>query len=251
MARPNSRETLITYCLQKLGAPVIEINVALDQIEDCVDDAIQMYQDFHSDGTMKTYLAHQITQQNLDDGYIPLDPTINYVAALFPINGGFSSSSNMFDVRYQFMLNDISGLYGMMGNLAYYEQLQQYFSMLQMTLNGTPQVQFVRRLNRLYVWGDTKDGDIKVGDYIIAEVYQNLDANSATSIYNDRFIKSYTTALIKQRWGAGLSKFEGVQLPGGVTLNGIAIYEQATEELKELKESLRLEGELPVDFMVG
>ena len=251
MARPNSRETLIEYCLRKLGQPVIEINVAPDQIEDCVDDAIQIYQDYHSDGTMRTFVAHQITQQNLDDGYIPLDPTINYVAALFPINGGFSSSTNMFDIRYQFMLNNISGLYSLMGDLAYYEQLQQYFSLLQMQLNGTPQVQFVRRLNRLYVWGDTKDGDIKVGDYIVAEVYQSLDPQAAVSIYNDRFIKAYTTALIKQRWGAGLSKFEGVQLPGGVTLNGNQIYEQATTELQELKESLRLEGELPVDFYCG
>lgn len=250
MARPNSRQTLIDYCLRKLGVPVIEINVSPDQIEDCVDDAIQIYQDFHSDGTMRTYLSHQVTTQDLANGYITLDPRINYVSALFPINGGFAGGG-MFSIKYQFMLNDVTSLYNMVGDLAYYEQMQQYFSLLEMQLNGTPQVQFVRRMNRLYVWGDTVDGDIKVGDYIVAEVYQSVDPQEALSVYNDRFIKSYTTALIKQRWGSTLSKFEGVQLPGGVTLNGNLIYEQATEELKELKESLRLEGELPIDFYVG
>lgn len=251
MARPNSRQSLIEYCLRKLGAPVIEINVDPDQIEDCVDDAIQIYQDYHGDGTLRTYLVHQMTDSDLTNGYINLDPRINYVSALFPISSGINNSRSMFDIRYQLMLNDVTTFYAMVGDMAYYEQLKTYLQQLDMMLNGTPQVQFARRLNRLYIWGDTKDGDISVGDYVVAEVYQSIDPNEATAIYNDRFIKNYTTALIKQRWGTNMSKFDGVELPGGVRLNGVAIYEQATQELQELKEGLRSEGELPVDFYVG
>jgi hypothetical protein len=251
MARPNSRQALIDYCLRKLGAPVIEINVDPEQIEDCVDDAFQMYNDYHSDGTLRTYLTHQMTDSDLTNGYITLDPRINYVSTLFPISNGFGQDAGMFDIRYQMALNDVSSMYQLVGDFAYYEQLKSYMSMLDMQLNGTPQVQFSRRQNRLYIWGDIKDGDIKLNDFIVAEVYMNLDPNEALSIYNDRFIKNYTTALIKQRWGGNLSKFEGVQLPGGVTLNGAAIYEQATGEIKELIDGMRLEGELPIDFAVG
>lgn len=251
MARPNSRQSLIDYCLRKLGAPVIEINVDPDQVEDCVDDAIQIYNDYHSDGTLRTYLAHQMTDSDMSNGYISLDPRINYVTAMFPFTQGFGSGGGIFNIRYQMALNDVTTFYTMIGDFAYYEQMKMYMATLDMQLNGTPQVQFSRRQNRLYIWGDTNDGTLKTGDYVVAEVYQNLDPNEATSIYNDRFIKAYTTALIKQRWGANMSKFEGMQLPGGITLNGAAIYEAATAELQELKEGLRLEGELPIDFYVG
>lgn len=251
MASPNSRQSLIDYCLRKLGAPVLEINVDPDQIEDKIDDAIQMYQDYHADGTLRTYLPHQMTSQDITNGYITLPTDINYVARILPINSGFGSSRDWFDIRYQLMLNDITSLYNMIGDLAYYEQLQQYVGLLDMQLNGTPQIQFSRRQNRLYIWGDTVDGDIKAGDYIVIEVFQNINPNSATSIYNDRWVKAYATALIKQQWGANLSKFEGMQLPGGVTINGRTLYEDATAEIDQLKESLRLEAEFPVDFYIG
>ena len=94
-------------------------------------------------------------------------------------------------------------------------------------------------------------GDIQKDDFIIAEVYQLIDPEAFTSVYNDRFVKAYTTALIKQQWGMNLIKFEGMQLPGGVTLNGRQLYDDATQELERLKEDLRLEHEMPPDFFVG
>jgi hypothetical protein len=123
--------------------------------------------------------------------------------------------------------------------------------MLDMKLNGTPQVQFSRRQNRLYIFGDFADEDIKAGEYIIAEVYQIVDPDTHTSVYNDMWLKEYTTALIKQQWGANLIKFEGMQLPGGVVLNGRQIYDDATSEIAQLRENIRLEHELPADFFVG
>ena len=148
-------------------------------------------------------------------------------------------------------LNDISNMSSFIGDLAYYEQIQQYLSMLDMQLSGTPQVNFVRKQNRLYIHGDFVDGDIKVGDYLVAEVYQIVDELSFTSVWNDMWLKEYTTSLIKQQWGSNLIKFEGMQLPGGVTLNGRQIFEDGTADVERLREKIRTDFELPADFFVG
>lgn len=251
MAVPTSRATLIDYCLRRLGAPVIEINVDPDQIEDRVDDALVKYHDYHSDGSLRTYLSHQITSNDVTNGYISLDPAILYVTRLFPISSGLGTSRGMFDVKYQMMLNDITSMYNYIGDLAYHEQINQYVATLDMQLNGTPQIRFSRRQNRLYIDGDFTDGDISVGDYVVAEVMTKIDPTSFSSVWGDSFIKEYTTALIKQQWGANLIKFEGMQLPGGVTLNGRQIYEDANTDIQTILDNLRSTYEAPVDFYIG
>lgn len=250
MATPNSRQSLIDFCLRRLGAPVIEINVDDDQIEDKVDDALQMYQEFHSDATYRTYLKHIITQSDKDNGYIPIDSNIIYVSQLFPLNTTFSSV-NMFDIRYQMMLNSLGDFMNFAGGMSYYYQMQQYLEFLDQVLSGYPQTTWSRHQDRLYVWGEWSNGDLDVGDYVVAEVYTAVDPDTFSSVYNDMFMKNYTTALIKQQWGMNMSKFEGMQLPGGVTISGRQILEDANAELKELEEKLRLEQELPPDFFVG
>ena len=251
MAAPASRQGFIDYCLRRLGDPVIEINVDDDQLEERVDDALQMYQEFHSDATIKTYLKHLVTQTDVDNGYIPISSDIIYVSRLLPINSSFGSSRNFFDIKYQLMLNDIADMQNFAGDLAYYEQLQQYLSLLDMKLNGHPQVEFARRQDRLYIHGSFADKEIKAGEYVVAEIYQIVDADTYTSVWDDMWLKEYATALIKQQWGANLIKFEGMQLPGGVTLNGRQIFEDALGELQQLKERIRLEHELPPNFFVG
>jgi len=251
MANPNSRATLIDYCKRRLGDPVIEINVDEDQVEDRVDEALQYYQEFHSDATIRTYLKHLVTADDVSNEYISVNSNILFISKMFPLTSTFNNSRNFFDIKYQMMLNDIADLMNFAGDLAYYEQMQQYLSLLDMKLNGQPQVQFSRKQNRLYIFGDFADKDIKAGDYIVAEVYSIIDPNTHTSVYNDMFLKEYTTALIKQQWGANLIKFEGMQLPGGVILNGRQIYDDATSEIATLRENLRLEHEFPPDFFVG
>jgi hypothetical protein len=250
MATPNSRQSLIDFCLRRLGAPVIEINVDDDQIEDKVDDALQMYQEFHSDATYRTYLKHVITESDKNNGYIPIDSNIIYVSQLFPLNTTFSSV-NMFDIRYQMMLNSLGDFMNFAGGMSYYYQMQQYLEFLDQVLSGYPQTTWSRHQDRLYVWGEWSNGDLDVGDYVVAEVYTAVDPDTFSSVYNDMFVKNYTTALIKQQWGMNMSKFEGMQLPGGVTISGRQILEDANAELKELEEKLRLEQELPPDFFVG
>ena len=251
MATPTSRATLIEYCKRRLGDPVIEINVDDDQVEDRVDEALQYYQEYHSDATVRTYLKHQITATDVSNEYITLSNNILFVSKMFPLESSFNQSRNFFDIKYQMMLNDIADLMNFAGDLAYYEQMQQYLSLLDMKLNGHPQVQFARRQNRLYIFGDFADGDIKEGDFIVAEVYTIVDPSAHTSVFNDMFVKEYTTALIKQQWGTNLIKFEGMQLPGGVILNGRQIYDDATGEIETLRQRVRDEHELPPDFFVG
>ena len=251
MAPPNSRQTLIDYCLRRLGDPVLEINVDQDQIEDRIDEAIQYYQEFHSDATIKTYLKHLVTATDVANEYIPISTNVLTVTKLFPMASAFGSSVNFFDIKYQMMLNDIADLQNFAGDLAYYEQMQQYLSLLDMKLNGTPQVHWSRHQDRLYLHGDFADQDVKAGEYLVAEVYTILDPEDHVSIYNDMWLKEYSTALIKQQWGMNLIKFEGVQLPGGVVLNGRQLYDDATSEIERLRESIRLEHEFPADFFVG
>lgn len=253
MAQPTSRQTLIDFCLRRLGEPVLEVNVDEDQIEDKVDDALQMYQEFHSDATFKTYLKHQVTQTDIDNEYIPVPSNVIYVTKLFPINPLFQDI-DMFDIRYQYMLNSIADFTGFSGGISYYYQMEQYLEFIDMLLSGSPLTTWSRHQDRLYIWGDFNGGtvnNIEVGDYVVAEVFTVVDPDSFTSVYNDMFVKNYTTSLIKQQWGMNMLKFEGIQLPGGVTVNGRQLYDDATQELQTLEEKLRLEQELPPDFFMG
>ena len=251
MAAPNSRDTLIDYCKRRLGDPVIEINVDDEQVEDRIDEALQYYQEYHTDATVRTYLQHLVTATDVTNKYIPISTNTLFVSKVFPLSRTFGDNMNFFDIKYQMMLNDIADLQNFAGDMAYYEQLNQYLSMLDMKLNGHPQVTFSRHQDRLYLHGDFETQDIKEGEYLVAEVYNIVDADNHTSIYNDMWLKEYSTALIKQQWGANLIKFEGVMLPGGVTFNGRQLYDDATQEIQQLRERIRDEHDLPPDFFVG
>jgi len=247
-----SRQQLIEYCLRKLGDPVIQINVDDQQIEDRIDDALQVYQDYHEDATYRTYFKHVVTQTDIDNRYIPIPSDVHYVSRVFGAGSSFINSRNMFSFQYQFALSDLHNLNSYASaNLDYFVQTKQYLELIDMTLNGRPLVTFSRHMDRLYIWGDFVDKDLEVGDYVLVEVYQVLDPEIHTSIYNDPFIKDYTTALIKQQWGRNMKKFEGVQLPGGVTLTGQQLYDEATQEADDLRSRMRDEHEPPPDFYVG
>lgn len=251
MAIPTSRQQLIDFCLRRLGEPVIEVNVDVDQIEDKVDDALQKYREYHYDGTVRIFLKHLVTSQDVTNEYITLANDILYVNRIFPVADTYAYGGNFFDIRYQMMLNSMGDFIHFAGDLAYLYQMEQYLSLVDMTLHGTPQVTFSRQQNRLYIHGDLADKDIKEGQYIIVECYQIVDPTIFTGIWNDTFVKDYTTALIKQQWGMNMSKFEGMQLTGGVTLNGRQILEDANADIERILEILRNEKEFPVDFYIG
>ena len=188
----------------------------------------------------------------MSNGYISLgDTTILYVTRMFPVASSFNTSFNFFDIKYQMMLNDIADLQNFAGDLAYYEQMQQYLSLLDQKLNGHPQTTYVRHGNRVYIHGDFEDKDVKAGEYIIFECYQTVNMATFTATWNDMWLKDYATACLKRQWGSNLIKFEGMVLPGGVTLNGRQIFDDAREDITRLKEEIRMTFETPVDFFIG
>ena len=248
MARPNSRATLIDYCLRRLGAPVLEINVDDDQVEDRIDDALQFYQEYHSDAIQRTYLKHQITADDIANGWIPITDSTVFVTRVLPISSTLSSS-NMFSAKYQMFLNDLYNL-NYMGSMTNYVQTMSYMSMIDTVISGGEEItSYNRHLNRLFLRMDWSD--VTVGQYIVVECYQIVDPDSFTDVYDDMFVKQYATALIKQQWGANLIKFEGMQLPGGVTINARQIFDDATQEILAIKEQMQLNYEAPPMFFVG
>lgn len=254
MARPSTRNNLIDYCLRALGEPVLEINVDPDQIEDRVDECIQYFIQYNADGIRRAYTSHTVTQTDLDNDYIAITDDVVQVLRVLPLGDIGNTSFNMFDASYQMMFDMINQGFNVAGDLAYYEQMQQHLSLLDMKLNGHVQMHWSRYNNKLYIFGDMNDGDIAVGDKIVMEVFKEVrpDATGINStIYDNIFIKEYTTALIKRQWGQNLIKFEGMQLPGGVTLNGRQLYDDAMQDIERLQERLRSEFEAPVDFFVG
>lgn len=249
MAKPNSRQTFIDYCLRSLGAPVVEINVDDDQVEDRVDEAIQLYQHYHADAIEKVYLKHQITSADITNGYIPITDMITDVVRVMPIRDTMATNS-LFDVKYQIHLNDVYSL-GFLGSLVDYEMSMQWMSLLDMIMDSDDKhISFDRHKNQLRIDMDWSN-EVAVDQYIVVECYRIIDPDTYTDVYNDYFLKRYATALIKQQWGQNLLKFEGMTMPGGVQFNGRQIFEDAKEELEKLNEEIRLNWEQPVDFYTG
>jgi len=249
MAKPNSRQTFIDYCLRSLGAPVIEINVDDDQLDDRVDEALQFYQAYHDDAIEKVYLKHEITQTDIDNGYITTNDLITDVVRILPLRDAVSST-DMFDIRYQMHLNDIYSL-GFLGSLTDYVMGQQWLALLDLVIDSDDKhVNFEKHKNRLEVFMDWSE-EVEVGDHLIVECYRIIDPDTFTDVYNDYFLKRYCTALIKKQWGQNLIKFEGMVMPGGVTFNGRQLYDDAVQELEQLVEEARLNWEKPIDFMTG
>lgn len=250
MANPNSRQTLIDYSLRRLGEPVIEINVDEDQLEDRLDEALQYFQEYHSDASKRVYVKHTITADDITNGYVPVDTNIIFVRRMVPMGG--SGSQGWMGLEFQMRQGDFAlmGTYGL-GSMSYYHQMKSHLSMIDMTLNGLPQTEFVQAEGRLYIHGEFETESIQLGDIIVIEGIQLVNPATHASIYNDMFLKELTTALIKLQWGSNLIKFEGMQLPGGVTLNGRQIYDDANTEVIKIKEDIRLEHELPIDFIIG
>lgn len=249
MAKPNSRQTFIDYCLRSLGAPVIEINVDDDQLDDRVDEALQFYQHYHDDAIEKIYLKHEVTQTDITNGYIAINDLITDVVRVLPLRETVSST-DMFDIRYQIHLNDIYAL-GFMGSLTEYVMAQQWLSLLDLVIDSDEKhVNFERHMNRLTIHMDWSE-EVEVGDHLLVECYRIIDPDTFTDVYNDYFLKRYATALIKKQWGQNLIKFEGMVMPGGVTFNGRQLFDDAVQELEQLVEEARLNWEKPVDFMTG
>tara|TARA_B100001093_G_scaffold358027_1_gene342618 strand:- start:13349 stop:14101 length:753 start_codon:yes stop_codon:yes gene_type:complete len=248
---PNNKDELMDYCLRSLGHPVVEVNIDDDQLDDRVDEALQWFREHHPDGSKRQYLSHQLTQDDIDNGYIDFGVDVMSVVRMLPVNT-VQGQTNFFDIKYQMMLNDITDLNNYAGDMAYYEQMQQHLSMLDMKLSGHPEITFDRQNNRVnFFLGKSK---VPVGQYVVFEIYGVRTPNSTyeyNSLWNHPFVKSYTTALVKKQWGTNLTKFDGMTLPGGVTVNARQIYEDSLQDIEKIMEKFREEEDEGPIFFVG
>jgi hypothetical protein len=242
-----TREDLKNYCLRALGEPVVEINVDDDQLEDRLDEAIEYWHIYHPEGMVEMYAKHQVTTQDITNRYIPIPDAIYGITKVYPISAGTSTSKSIFDLQYQLRLNDLYDLTSV--SIVYYQQVMNHLSLLDMTLNRQPSYRFNRLSNKLYIdtdWVNT----IQAGEYILFKCYRALDPTDAPRLYNEGWLKHYTTALFKKQWAVNIKKFQGLQLPGGVTLDGDKLYDEAVGEIKDLEEELQNKA-APLEFFMG
>jgi hypothetical protein len=281
MSKPSTRQELIDYCKRRLGAPVLEINVDDDQIDDLVDDAIQYFQERHFDGVERMYLKYQISQQDIDRargsstngvGIVTTSATSTNISGYGTTTSNFYESSNfiqvpesvigiekifkfdtssisggLFSIKYQLFLNDL--YYFNSVELLQYSMVKSYLEDIDFLLTTDKQIRFNKRQDRLYL--DIDWAAQRPGTFMVIDCYRALDPNSFSRIYNDSFLKQYLTSLIKRQWGQNLIKFRGVKLPGGIELNGREIYEDAVRELDALKQRMASEHELPPYDFIG
>ena len=282
MAQPSSRAELIDYCKRQLGAPVLEINVADEQISDLVDDAVQMFQERHYDGVVQMPLKYKVTQADIDRGrtrggsndpvgivtttatstivgtavtfsyeensnYIQLPNSVIGVNKIFRFDGSNTATNNMFSVKYQLFLNDV--YYFDSIELLSYAMVKTKLEDIDFLLNTEKQIRFNIRQNRLYM--DLDFASLTENDYLIIDCWRILNPDDFTRVYNDRFLKRYLTALIKRQWGQNLIKFQGVKLPGGIELNGRQIYDDAQVELDKIQTEMMGSYEIPPLDMIG
>ena len=285
MAKPTTRKELIDYSLRQLGAPVLEINVDEDQIEDLVDDAIQFFNERHFDGVERMYLKYQLTEEDINRGtannkadsdntvgIVTTTGTSTNVSGLGTVTSNFYETSNfiqvpdsiqgierifkfdtssisggMFSIKYQLFLNDLYSFNSV--ELMQYAMTKTYLEDIDFLLTTDKQIRFNRRQGRLYLdidWDAQKEDT-----FFVIDCYRALDPTTFTQVFNDSFLKRYLTILIKRQWGLNMMKFSGTKLPGGIELNGRQYYEDAERELADLRQRMSLEYELPPLDMIG
>ena len=271
MANPATREQLKQYALRTLGKPVIEINVDDDQAEDRIDEALQYFAQYHYDGVERTYLKYKVTQADVDrikspsgdtassvtknsvttawseqNNFIVVPEAVLAVTRIFPLSN--RGNQNMFGVRYQLRLNDLYDFSST--SVIHYDMVLRNLDMLDHILVGEKPIRYNQLDNRLYIDMDWTN-DLDVDEYLIIDCYRKLDPATYTDVFNDIWVKRYVTQKFKLQWGQNLSKFAGVTMIGGVSLNGMEIMQQAESEILKLEQEVRSNYEEPPHLILG
>ena len=246
-SKPANKEELKDFCLRQLGYPVIQINVDDVQVEDAVELAFEYWNEFHFNGTERTYVKHQITQEDLDNEYVTVSDNLIGAIRVFPV-GGSAMAMNMFDLRYQLRLNDLWDL----SSTSYvnYSLTMQHLATLDLIFTGQTPVRFNKVNNRLYIDMDWMN-DVDTGEFVIVEGMIITDPVQFTAVWNNRMLKKLATSYVKKQWGTNMSKFDKMQLPGGVTMRGVDIYNEAVGDIEKIEQNIRETYEAPPGFLVG
>lgn len=267
MAKPSSRSELITYCKRQLGEPVLQVNIDDEQVNNVIDDAIQFFQENCYNGMERCFLRHKLTAEDFarfetvetktiatttiweeDNNYIVVPSHVLGISKVFGIVGN-TIRSNLFGIEYQIFLNDLYA-FGTI-DILNYVMIKQYLETLDMVLNNGSfqQFRYTMRGDRLYL--DIDEKFLKQDLYLLIEAHRMLDPTDVTEVYNDMFLKRYATALMKKQWGMNLIKYNNVQLPGGITLNGRQIYEDALAEILKMEDEVLSKYAIPPLDMIG
>lgn len=251
MARPTDRESFKQYCLRKLGHPVIRINVDAEQIEDSIDDALDLFFEYHFDGQVEQYLVHQLTQEQIDSGIITLDDSVYAVNEVRVIQSSTSGISNPNDMQMQAFFSDIvSKLAGQSianGVSSYYLTMAR-FSELNRAFKVFTVSQFNLARNQVHIFSSL---NAKAGDVIVMHCGLRTNPTEFPKVWNNKWMKDYTTQLIRLQWYTNLSKYSNVQMIGGVTIDAQGQITDANEKITQLQEKLRSDYEMPPFFFMG
>ena len=247
MAHVTSRVELVDYCYRHLGAPLVEINMTEEQADDLVDEAIGFFRDYYFDGIEKAYVKHQIVETDMTNGYIILPDLVFGVNRVFPTAGTTSSQTNIFDLQYQLRMNDLRDLTST--SMIYYTQVMQHISLIDNLLNTQKQFRWNKLTNKLYI-DQNWSKKVAVGEWILIDCYMALDPQEAPKFWDDRYFKKYCSALFKRQWGQNISKFGGITLPGGVTIDGDKIYEQGKQEADDIEADIMTKL-APLEWVLG
>jgi len=267
--KPNSRETLIDYAYRRLGSPVIEINVDYAQAEERLDDTLQYFSERHFDGVERCIFSYKVTDEDINNQYIDTkniglamgftgsnSPSGKDMLAITRVyKFGALANQDMFDIRYQLALTDYFGVnrglgYNSSMGLAQFDSTMRYINLVEQFFNPEHIIHFSKVTDKLIM--DAKLAtELTVGHFIVIEAFATLDPSDFPKIFDDRYLKEYVTAAIKRQWGSNLSKFDGVQMPGGVLLRGGQLYQEALAEIAALEQRMQSEYELPVNFITG
>lgn len=310
-----TREQLKQYCLRALGAPVVEVNVADEQLEDRLDEALSYFNLYHYEGAERFYLSHKITcsqmsitagdattftneiqivgvtsgakakvqpstdptilmvrdffgtfidGEDITDGvitatigtvtfgdtenhWIPIPDAVYGIARILPISQPTSSSSYIFDVQYQLMLNDVRNLTST--DITYYTMAMNHLDLINFQLNSLPDFEFNRMKGQLQLDVNWK-GKIATGQLIVVEAYRAIDPVTFNKVWSEPWMRQYTTALFKRQWGVNMKKFSGMILPGGIKVDGNLLFQEAMLDIKALETDL-ITKSAPLSFFMG
>lgn len=247
LTQPANKEELKDFCLRQLGYPVVQINVDDVQVDDAVELAFEYWNEFHFNGTERAYVKHQVTSEDKTNRYITVSDSLIGATRIFKV-GGNKMAMNMFDLRYQLRLNDLWDL----SSTSYvnYSLTMQHLQTLDLIFTGETPVRFNRLTNKLYIDFDW-DSDVEVNEWLVVEGFVVTDPSAYTKVWNDRLLKKLATAYVKKQWGVNMKKYGGMQLPGGITMNGQQIFDEAIGEITSAEQEIRNTYEAPPAFLVG
>lgn len=253
-----TREEFYQRCLRKLGHPAIVVNVTEEQVQDRIEDALLLFYERHYHAVEQTYVLYDITSADRANQFIDLDPDVIAVTDVLVAN----ASAGLFNLEFQTQIDSLytTSSLSRVTDITHYYLSQSNLSLLNRFFSPAKSFTFNAKTHRLIISGGVKDTDNRYGGVILKafkKIYTEADVTDDTNnvisanIWNERWLLNYCTELIRLQWGQNLSKFQQVQLLGGVTLNGAEIKAEAREEIQRLEQELKDSYELPPSFFMG